>query len=64
MSTKNESIRLKLAKARNLLSEVDILIGYRFYATAVNRLYYACFHATKALLHLSQYRFFIVIPVK
>lgn len=50
MSDKNASIKLKLTKARNLLAEVDVLITCKFYITAINRLYYSCFHATKALL--------------
>lgn len=33
-----------------MLAEVDALMQLGFYATVVNRLYYACFHATKALL--------------
>jgi uncharacterized protein (UPF0332 family) len=50
MSTKNASIQLKLNKAKNLLAEVDVLVDHKFYMTAINRLYYRCFHATKALL--------------
>jgi uncharacterized protein (UPF0332 family) len=50
MSNKNASIKLKLTKARNLFAEVDVLMQYQFYNAAINRLYYSCFHATKALL--------------
>ncbi len=50
MSNKDASIRLKLAKARSLLAEVDVLMQHKFYITAINRLYYSCFHATKAFL--------------
>jgi uncharacterized protein (UPF0332 family) len=50
MSTKEESIKLKIAKAKILLAEVDVLMEHQFYTTVINRLYYACFHATKALL--------------
>ena len=50
MSDKTGSISLKLAKAKSLLAEVDVLVDHHFYATAINRLYYSCFHATKALL--------------
>jgi uncharacterized protein (UPF0332 family) len=32
------------------MSEVDIQVQNHFYETAINRLYYSCFHATKALL--------------
>src|SRR5450432_1829580 len=50
MTEKEQVIALKLKKARALLSEVDIQLQNRFYATVINRLYYSCFHATKALL--------------
>ena len=50
MSDKNEAIRLKLLKAQSLFSEVDVLMQNKFYITTVNRIYYSCFHATKALL--------------
>jgi len=50
MSNKDASIKLKLTKARSLLAEVDVLMQYQFYNAAINRLYYSCFHATKALL--------------
>jgi len=43
-------MQLKLSKAKKLLSEVDKLMEFGFYDTVVNRLYYACFHATRALL--------------
>ncbi len=50
MDHKITSIQLKLSKSKALLSEVDVLIGHGFYITAISRLYYSCFHATKALL--------------
>ena len=50
MNNKDSSIRLKLSKSKALLAEVDVLVGHKFYITAINRLYYSCFHATKALL--------------
>ncbi|HEX9510680.1 MAG TPA: HEPN domain-containing protein [Puia sp.] len=50
MNDKQTSIKLKLAKARFLMAEVNILMQHHFYITAINRLYYSCFHATKALL--------------
>lgn len=43
-------IELKLKKARSFLNEADILLENKFYTTVINRLYYSCFHATKALL--------------
>lgn len=50
MTEMEKVIALKLKKARALLSEVDIQLQNHFYDTAINRLYYSCFHATKALL--------------
>lgn len=50
MHDREEAIKLKLAKANSLLREVDILIEHELFSTALNRLYYSCFHATKALL--------------
>ena len=50
MSSKSDSIQLKLAKAKSLFAEVEVLMKHHFYITAINRLYYSCFHATKALL--------------
>jgi uncharacterized protein (UPF0332 family) len=50
MSLKDETIKLKLSKAHSLLSEIDIMMTNKFYTSVVSRLYYSCFHATKALL--------------
>jgi uncharacterized protein (UPF0332 family) len=50
MTNKDDAIRLKLKKARSFMNEVDFLVNSKFYLTAINRLYYSCFHATKALL--------------
>ena len=47
---KEQSIQLKLEKAKSLLEEIDVLMQHQFYSTAINRIYYACFHATKAIL--------------
>jgi len=50
MSRKEEAIRLKLLKSQSLLAEVTVLMDHKFYVSAISRLYYSCFHATKALL--------------
>ena len=47
---KEQSIQLKIEKAKSLLEEIDVLMQHQFYSTAINRIYYACFHATKAIL--------------
>ena len=50
MNRKDETIRLKLLKSQSLLEEVGLLMTHKFYVSAISRLYYSCFHATKALL--------------
>ena len=50
MTLQHASIELKLTKAKSLLAEVPILLENKFNITAINRLYYACYHATRALL--------------
>jgi uncharacterized protein (UPF0332 family) len=40
----------RLEKARTTLEEVHGIIGLGYWATAANRLYYACFYAVGALL--------------
>lgn len=47
---RNTIVRYELEKARNTLSEVDVLIRDEFWNGAANRLYYAIFHAVNALL--------------
>ena len=43
-------IRLWLDKTAEALAAVPVLFNNGFYASAVNRLYYACFYAVTALL--------------
>ncbi|MEP7230233.1 MAG: HEPN domain-containing protein [Ginsengibacter sp.] len=50
MTLKDETIKLKISKALSILPEVKVLMENKFYTTAISRLYYSCFHATKALL--------------
>jgi uncharacterized protein (UPF0332 family) len=50
MTDKELAIKLKIDKAKSLMDEVEILLENNFYNTTVSRLYYSCFHATKALL--------------
>jgi uncharacterized protein (UPF0332 family) len=50
MTEKEQAIALKLKKADALMSEIPVLLQNHFYDTAINRIYYSCFHATKALL--------------
>ena len=52
MSTpsKEDIIRIKIAKAKRTLSEADKMIEFNFTNGAMNRLYYACFYAATALL--------------
>ncbi|MBQ0062084.1 MAG: HEPN domain-containing protein [Bacteroidales bacterium] len=49
---KEQSIR-EMAAAEELIEVAKVNMQYGFYNSAVNRLYYACFHAINAtLLHL------------
>jgi uncharacterized protein (UPF0332 family) len=49
MNLKFQTIQQKMNKAKSLLNEVNVLLEHEFYITAINRLYYSCYHATKAL---------------
>jgi len=47
-----ELVKLRIANAKKTLGEVEeVLIENQLWNTAVNRLYYACFHAVTALLN-------------
>ena len=50
MNNKSASIQLKIDKAKTLLSEAQILVAHKGYNSIISRLYYACYHATCALL--------------
>ena len=43
-------IYYRLNRAKVTISEVETLIQNKFWNTAINRLYYACFYAVSALL--------------
>jgi uncharacterized protein (UPF0332 family) len=48
------SIKLKLSKAKELLGDANILFDNGGYNSVVSRLYYACYHATVALMLTKQ----------
>jgi uncharacterized protein len=50
MSKRNEAIKAKMKKSAEFMREADILLHNKLYYGFMNRLYYSCFHATKALL--------------
>ncbi len=50
MSRKKEAIKAKLKKSAAFLAEANVLYQNKLYNTLINRLYYSCFHARKALL--------------
>jgi uncharacterized protein (UPF0332 family) len=54
MSLKEEDrdnvVKFRLKKANDTLAEVPVLMEHKFYRTAANRLYYACYYAATALL--------------
>ena len=47
---RREVVKYRLEKATETFAEVPVLVENKFYRTAVNRLYYACFYAATALL--------------
>ena len=47
---KKELVKFRLEKANDTFAEISVLIENKFYRTAANRLYYACFYAAIALL--------------
>ncbi|MCY7311329.1 MAG: HEPN domain-containing protein [Chitinophagaceae bacterium] len=48
--SKEDIIRIKIAKARRTLYEAEKMIEFNFMAAGLNRLYYGCFYAATALL--------------
>ena len=47
---RQEVVKFRLEKAWNVFAEISILLENKFYVTAANRLYYACYYAATALL--------------
>ncbi|MFO8021223.1 MAG: HEPN domain-containing protein [Perlabentimonas sp.] len=47
---KEDYIRYRIERAKETLDEVKVHIENKFWNTAINRLYYACFYAAGALL--------------
>ena len=50
MNRKEEIIQLELQHANTALAEAEVLMQNGFYNGAISRMYYACYHATSALL--------------
>ena len=50
-----EISRLQLNRAKDIMKEIPVLISNGAYETAINRSYYAAFHAMKALEALNGY---------
>jgi uncharacterized protein (UPF0332 family) len=48
--TPEDYIQYRIDRAKETIREVRIHIEYRFWNTAINRMYYACFYAVSALL--------------
>jgi uncharacterized protein (UPF0332 family) len=47
---KSEMVSYRIRRAKETLQEVQLHIDNELWATAINRLYYACFYAVSALL--------------
>ncbi|MBN1250872.1 MAG: HEPN domain-containing protein [Bacteroidales bacterium] len=47
---RNELVNYRILRAKETLSEIELLIQNELWNTAINRLYYACYYAVIALL--------------
>jgi len=47
---RKELVKFRLEKAKETFAEIPVQIENKFYRTAANRLYYACYYAATALL--------------
>ena len=47
---RKDLVKYRLEKAYSTLAEIQVLLDSKFYRTAANRLYYACFFAATAVL--------------
>ena len=47
---RKEIVKFRLKKANDTFAEVPVQMQNKFYRTAANRLYYACYYALTALL--------------
>ncbi len=47
---REDYIKYRLLKANETIAETKVLLDNRFWNTAVNRMYYACFYAVGAIL--------------
>ncbi len=48
--TTNDFIKYRIDRAKETINEVQTHIENKFWNTAINRMYYACFYAVSALL--------------
>ncbi|MDR1984493.1 MAG: HEPN domain-containing protein [Prevotellaceae bacterium] len=47
---REDIVKFRIEKAKETIAEIPVLLENKFYRTAANRLYYACFYAATALL--------------
>ena len=47
---KEDYINYRIQKSLETITEVEVLLQNKFWNTAVNRMYYACFYAVSAIL--------------
>ena len=53
---RQEVVKYRLKKAQDTFAQVPVLMENKFFITAANRLYYACFYAVTALLIADGYK--------
>jgi len=49
-TNRKDVVKFRLEKARDTFAEIPVQMENKFYRTAANRLYYACYYAATALL--------------
>lgn len=47
---KSQRISRKITKAENTINEIENLLEFGYYNTAINRIFYACFYSVQALM--------------
>ena len=47
---REEMVLYRIQKSRETINEIEVLVRNKFWSTAINRIYYACYYAVSALL--------------
>ncbi len=50
LEDKEEMVLYRIRKSRETIHEIEVLVQNKYWSTAINRIYYACYYAVSALL--------------